>query len=938
MRLGKNLYVIVGIVYLLLWANPAGAVMPEWAKLTASDGAYGDCFGYSVSISGDYAIVGAYNDDDNGDKSGSAYIFKRSETSWSEQAKLVASDGQGSDYFGYSVSISGDYAIVGAAYDDDNGDNSGSAYIFKRDGASWSEQAKLVASDGAAEDYFGWSVSISGDYAIVGAFRDDDNGDDSGSAYIFKRDGGNWSEEAKLAASDGAAGDLFGDSVSISGDYAIVGAYRDDENGDNSGSAYIFAPNEVDPNNWDQVAKLTASDGADSDEFGYSVSIGGDYALVGAPLDDDNGLGSGSAYIFKREGTSWTQQAKLVASDGASEDYFGISVSISGDYAIVGASYDDYNGSAYIFRREGTSWYEQMKLTASDGAYDDCFGYSVSISGDKTIVGAYGDDDNGASSGSAYVYTKGYICGTKWHDSDGDGRFVEDTDEGEGAMQGWRIYIDANENGQFDAGEPNDVTDLSGNYVLNVAAGSWVVAEENRPCWEQTYPGGNGTYIVNLVENWKVAKDRNFGNARSVEIHPSRWQQQHQDKLVASDGAASDYFGLSVSISGDFAIVGAYQDDDNGDNSGSAYIFAMNDVNCGAWDEAAKLVASDGDIQDFFGDSVSISGDYAIVGAYGNDDNGDLSGSAYIFKRDGTSWSEQDKLGASDGAAYDCFGRSVSISGDYAIVGANQDDDNGDNSGSAYIFKRDGGNWSEQAKLVASDGEAGDYFGCSVSVSGDYAIVGAYGDDDNGTYSGSAYIFKRDETNWSEQAKLVASDGAVNDYFGVSVSIINDYTIIGASGVDSFTGSAYIFRRDGGTWSEQAKLLASDGAAGDYFGESVSINGDYAVVGAILDDDNGESSGSAYIFKRDRTSWSEQAKLVASDGAEGDYFGGSVSISDGYVITGAYRDDDNGSDSGSAYVFGKVLCPASDLNGDCFVDFEDFAIMSGQWLQGGEEP
>jgi hypothetical protein len=379
-----------------------------------------------------------------------------------------------------------------------------------------------------------------------------------------------------------------------------------------------------------------------------------------------------------------------------------------------------------------------------------------------------------------------------------------------------------------------------------------------------------------------------------------------KQKLLASDGAADDNFGYSVSISGDSAIVGALYDDDNGTDSGSAYIFKWNGT---SWIQQAKLLASDGEAGDRFGRSVSISGDLAIAGAYGDDDNGYWSGSAYIFKWNGTSWIQQAKLLASDGAAYDEFGISVSISGDLAVVGAYRDDDNGSTSGSAYIFKWDGTNWSQRAKLLASDGAAYDEFGISVSISGNLAIVGAYGDDANGTDSGSAYIFKWDGTSWSQQAKLLASDGAADDFFGWSVSISGDLTIVGAfyddaNGTDS--GSAYIFKWNGTNWVEQQKLLASDGAAGDLFGISVSISGDLAIVGAHNDNDNGSNSGSAYIFKWDGTNWVEQAKLLASDGADDDEFGISVSISGDLVIVGAHGNDDNGTDSGSAYIFELV--------------------------------
>jgi len=380
---------------------------PEVDKLLASEGLWGDVFGYSVSIDNDYAIVGAW-----GDKwpffpgRGAAYVFTRSGTDWIEQAKLLASDGAEGDFFGCSVSISGDYAIAGAWGDADNGGDSGSAYIFTRSGSTWIQQAKLLASDGTADDEFGYSVSIDGDYAFVGAPWDDDNGVDSGSAYIFTRSGSNWTQQAKLLASDGANYDRFAGSVSIDGDYIIVGAWYDADNGVDSGSAYVFNRS---GSTWIQQVKLLASDGAAWDEFGYSVSIDNDYAIVGAWGDADNGIISGSAYVFNRSGTAWSEQAKLLASDGANYDRFGWSVSISGDYAIVGASKDDNgvdSGSAYIFKRSGTNWTQQAKLLASDGAADDEFGYSVSIDGDYAFVGAPWDDDNGVDSGSAYMFHK----------------------------------------------------------------------------------------------------------------------------------------------------------------------------------------------------------------------------------------------------------------------------------------------------------------------------------------------------------------------------------------------------------------------------------------------------------------------------------------------------------------------------------------------------
>jgi outer membrane protein assembly factor BamB len=403
----RLLVVIVVIVVCLAVAWPAQADWQEPDKLTASDGMSGDIFGCSVSVSGDYAIVGAFYD--NG-YTGSAYIFKRDGTSWTQQTKLTASDADLGDEFGVSVSVSGHYAIVGAAGDDDKGSRSGSAYVFYFNGTNWTQQDKLTASDGDTEDWFGESVSISADYAIVGAPYADGNEPGSGSAYIFKRSGTSWTQESKLTASDGASADQFGlgdkgGSVSISGDYAIVGACGDDDNGENSGSAYIF---EKPGGGWvdaTETAKLTASDASADDRFGNCVSINGDYAIVAAYQNDDKGTNSGSAYIFKRDGTSWAEEDKLTASDGAADDEFGRSVSIIGDYAIVGAWFADTlgleSGAAYIFKRASTSWAEDAKLTASDGATWDTFGASVSISADYAIVGAAGDE---MGAGSAYVF------------------------------------------------------------------------------------------------------------------------------------------------------------------------------------------------------------------------------------------------------------------------------------------------------------------------------------------------------------------------------------------------------------------------------------------------------------------------------------------------------------------------------------------------------
>ncbi len=407
--------------------------------------------------------------------------------------------------------------------------------------------------------------------------------------------------------------------------------------------------------------------------------------------------------------------------------------------------------------------------------------------------------------------------------------------------------------------------------------------------------------------------------------------------IGASDAQARDEFGISVSISGDTAIVGAWQENGGAGNplfgSGAAYVFTRSGG--GAWTGQAILHASDSQTYDYFGCSVSISGNTAIVGA--REENGgagnplEHSGAAYVFTRDGSgAWSEQAVLRALDAQAYDFFGLSVSISGDTAIVGARVEDGGTgnplENSGAAYVFTRDGsGAWSEQAILRASDAQAYDYLGHSVSISGDTAIVGAHGEDggagDPLVDSGAVYVFTRDEGgSWSEQAILRATDARSGDNLGGSVSISGETAIVGAGSKDGGagdplrpSGGAYVFTRDGaGSWSEQAILLASDSQASDQFGTSVSISDGTAIVGAYGEDggagDPLNNTGAAYVFTRDGGGvWIEQAILHASDASIGDGFGRSVAISGDTAMVGAYLEDggagDPLDDSGAAYVF-----------------------------------
>ena len=476
---GRSLpaHFVTGIEGLILSVDESTARYPvtvdpiaQQAYIKASNTGAGDRFGSSIAISGDTVVVGAQAEasaatgvngnqsDNSAPNAGAAYVFVRNGTTWTQQAYLKASNSGANDFFGISVAISGNTVVVGAQLEasaatgingnqsDNSATKAGAAYVFVRNGTTWAQQAYLKASNTDANDEFGCSVAISGNTVVVGARgeasaatgvngnQSDNSAPDSGATYVFVRNGTTWTQQAYLKASQ--AGDTaFGFSVAISGDTAVVG------NEAPSGAAYVFVRS---GSTWTQQTLLTASNAEIGDFFGGSVAISGDTVVVGAQLEasaatgingnqsDNSATNAGAAYVFVRNGTTWTQQAYLKASNTEAFDRFGIRAAISGDTAVIGAIGEDSAatgingnqsdnsatdaGAAYVFVRNGTTWTQQAYLKASNaGAFDD-FGYSVAISGDTAVIGAWeessaatgvnGDQSNNSAgvSGAAYVF------------------------------------------------------------------------------------------------------------------------------------------------------------------------------------------------------------------------------------------------------------------------------------------------------------------------------------------------------------------------------------------------------------------------------------------------------------------------------------------------------------------------------------------------------
>jgi hypothetical protein len=380
------------------------------------DGAADDKFGYDLTVKGDWAAIGAYG---VSSYTGAVYLYKHDGNHWVFMQSLTASDRASSDFFGSAVAMSGTgHLVVGNPFK-----NEGVVYLYTLNSTSntWGDEQKIVASDGAEDDNFGEAVAMSGTgHLVVGAPRDDDKGSYSGSVYLYTLNSSSntWGDEQKIVASDGASNDYFGEAVAMSGTgHLLVGAPFDDDKGDASGAVYLYTLNSA-SNTWGDEQKIVASDGAAYDYFGRAVAMSGTgHLVVGAQGDDDKDSYSGAVYLYTLNSTSniWGDEQKIVASDGAEFDGFGYAVAMSGTgHLVVGAYEDDDkgsdSGSVYLYTLNSTSniWGDEQKIVANDGAEFDGFGFAVALSEiGHLVVGAPFDDDMGSYSGSVYAIGEG---------------------------------------------------------------------------------------------------------------------------------------------------------------------------------------------------------------------------------------------------------------------------------------------------------------------------------------------------------------------------------------------------------------------------------------------------------------------------------------------------------------------------------------------------
>lgn len=488
----------------------------QQARLGASDAVLQDAFGFSVAISGDTAIVGGPR---NGPSRGAVYIYVRSGSTWTEQQKLIHSDAMGNDQFGYSVAISGNTAAVGR-FNTITGANraDGKVYIFTRTGTTWTETQTLVSNDIAQGDVFGSRLAFENDTLVISSYLKN-NGATAfqGAVYVFTRPagGGNFTEQAKLLASDGAQFDYFGFSIALSGDTAVIGAAGQAGFPNSRGKAYVFVRNGT---SWSEQHILQAADGATGDAFGFSVGVGGDTAFIGAPNDATGGTAQhGSAYLFTRSGSTWTQQQKVMHADIATNDFFGTSVAIKGDTAVAGSSGYEPNGgtnsqgAVFVFSRNGAAWTQTQRLS-QNLVRPDALGGSIAYDGTSIITGAFA---NSNEIGAAYIFAPDVYTQQSLAPNTNSGHFGHSV-----AMEGDTLVVGA-----------------STEQRENPQTGLW---------------SDGAVYIY--VRNG------------------SNWVQQA--RLLANDPANGRQFGESVAISGNTIVIGAVSDNIGAnEGQGSAYSF-----------------------------------------------------------------------------------------------------------------------------------------------------------------------------------------------------------------------------------------------------------------------------------------------------------------------------------------------------------------------------
>jgi hypothetical protein len=736
-------------------------------------------------------------------------------------SSAVTNDGAGS-----AVDVDRDTMIVGVTgFDLPSKSGAGAAVIFRWQGTTWVEEARLTASDAAAGDRFGTSVAIQGNTAVVGSYLHDLPGKtDAGAVYVFQRSGTTWTQVAKLTASNSAANDNLGIAVDLDGDTILAGAWLKQALFAQQGAAYVFTRSVA--GLWTQQAQITDIGGSASDWFGNRVALEGDTAVIASPGDDVIFADRGSVQIYTRSGTTWTRRTALDPGLGGASDFFGSSVSIHNGTVAVGAPGNDITasgneGAVYVFTGSGATWSLQQKLTRSGAIVGDSLGGAVAVRGDTIVCGiANYDGIAGTNQGIGIFFTRN---GTTW-----------------GASE---IFMPNETQAQANFGSAVAMSD----EFVAAGATNWSRAGANFSGAAYAFRRAGGLPAKTLTIAPPTPQDNaNFGNR------------------MASDGVR--------------IVVGALAEDGTaGADQGAAYVYKVQDE---SFVLEQKLLPSDPVAGLNFGAALAIDGNTIIVGAPKDSQLGSGAGAAYVFTFNGLIWSQQAKLTASDGTAFDNFGTSVAVNGDRALIGSPNDDIvvsavSQSSAGSAYFFSRSGSTWSQVSKASYSAASANDLFGAAVAIDGDSAMIGVPGYDTAANNNRGAYLLYR----WNGAAwvyNALNSDVGLSDNDSLGAVISSRAGMFAAA---SIPGRFVICTEwNGVNLAPRATLNINTPS----FGSSVSVQSDCIVVG--VPSFNG--GGAAYRFPRSGSTLSPATLFYPGAVDASDNLGEAVGYAGGATFAG----------------------------------------------------
>lgn len=757
--------------------------------------------GSSVAIDSTWMLVGSPFDDIGGEDSGVAWVHDS--TSGALVHRLDNPSPQAMSRFGWSLAVSGSRVVVGAPDDNTGASDAGIAYVYDLSSTTPTVPVLVLPNPNpAVNDGFAYAVAISGTDVVVGTPDGDAGISDAGCVYVYDLTSPTPAVPVRQMNNPDGAGQNFGHSVAMSGTKIVVGACQDGGAGD-LGRAYVYDLASGTPG----IPVFVLEDGTPSsnEQFGFAVAIAGDRVVVSAPRDDTWGADSGLAYAYDLSSpTPEAPMATLRDSSPALDDLFGMSVSLSGNLAAVGAHLDDdgaaNSGSAYVFDLSSST--PEVAILSIDNpgpASNDEFGRAVSLAGTRLLVGANGDNTGSSSAGSAYVFEV-----------------------------------------------------LSGSPQIPL-----ITINNPSPSSNEEF-GSSVAMSGSIVAVGSSRDDKGAVNAGNVAVFDLNSGNPQQPVLLIDNPSptTNDYFGGSVAVSGSKIAISAIQDDLGATNAGTVYVYNINSSVPGV--PLYSIPNPSPQSQDEFGYSLAFDGETLVVGASRNNTGADDAGSVYVFDLSSpTPGVPRHVIDNPEPVVGDWFGHSVDLSGDRLLVGAPRDDVGAANAGCAYVFDLASPTPTVPVAVVANPAPAlNDEFGYSVAVSGAHVVIGSRMDDNLAVDAGDVMVYDlTSNTPVVPVSTLTRPDPSEEDYFGTSVAISGTRIVVGSPGADRVAdegGAAYVYELNSATSTIPADVLETGmERVADWLGRVVSIDGTNIMLTAPQQDGNTHNRGAAYLFDPD---------------------------------------------------------------------------------------